>query len=63
MAIHIQLLADELTQDILFISEANMYEYMEEHETRIEGYTMYLRKSMDTMGYARIILLVKEGSR
>ena len=61
-SVHIQLLVDEKCPDILFISEANIYDYMEDHELLIDGYTLLLPKTMQKFGYARLALLVKNGT-
>ena len=49
----------EKNPDIIFISEANMMSTVPEEQRQIGGYKMVLPNTMDSLGYARLILLVR----
>ena len=51
----------EIDPDLIFITEANLREGVDDAASHIEGYEMVLPATMATQGYARIILLVREG--
>ena len=57
----IELLTMEIKPDLLFVTEANLYQGTPDHEMQIPGYELVLPKSMETLGYSRIVLLVKNG--
>ena len=57
----IQGLVDKMTPHICFISEANLFNGLENYLTNIQGYKLITTKSMSTMGYSRLVLLVKHG--
>ena len=57
----IELLTSELQPDLLYISEANLMKDTPEYCYQIGGYNVFLPRTMDRLGYARIILLVKHG--
>ena len=46
--------------DIVFITEANLWEGTEEHLTTIEGYDLQKPATINRLGYSRIILLTKK---
>ena len=47
------------TPDLLFITEANLWKNTPDELTHIDGYDMVLPDTMNTCGYARIVLLIK----
>ena len=57
----VQLLVDQLSPDLLFISEANLFSDTPAHLTEIEGYKMTKSKTMEGLNYSRILLLSREG--
>ena len=57
----IQILVDEMKPDLVFISEANLFSGLSEHERIILGYKLVITRSMEYMGYSRLVLLVREG--
>ena len=57
----IQALIDELAPDLLYISEANFFKEFPDYMTNIPGYRLVHPKQLTSMGYSRLILLVKEG--
>ena len=57
----IEILTGELQPDLLYISKANLMKNTPEYSYQIEGYDVILPRTMDRMGYARILLLVKQG--
>ena len=59
--IDIEALLLETSLDLLFVSEANLFESTPEWEREVEGYKMLLPPSMKSDGYSRIVLLYKEG--
>ena len=52
---------EETHPEICFISEANLFKDKPDHLCRIEGYNLTRAKTMDHLGYSRIVLLTKEG--
>ena len=50
----------EKDPDILFISEVNLMQEIPEEQRYIGGYKLVLPNSMESRGYARLILLIKE---
>ena len=52
---------NDFSPDIFLISEANIFDKDLEHETRIEGYNIVHTKSIVTMKYSRLVMLVKDG--
>ena len=46
--------------DLIYISEANMYESTPEYETRIVGYKIYKPATVSIHSLARLVLLVRE---
>ena len=59
--IDIEVLLLETSLDLLFVSEANLFESTPEWEREVEGYKIILPPSMKSDGYARMVLLYKEG--
>ena len=55
----IEALIQDKNPDILFISEANMMSTVTKEQRHIEGYKMVLPNTMESLGYARLVLLVK----
>ena len=53
-------MVDDLTPDIAFLSEANLCEHDNDHETNIEGYELIKSMTMTRYGISRIVALVKE---
>ena len=51
----------EKTPDIIFLSEANLFQTLPEHLRQIEGYKLHLPLTMIKHKYARLVLLVKDG--
>ena len=51
----------EIDPDLMYISEANLREGVAPETSHIEGYEIVYPSTMQTQGYARIILLVREG--
>ena len=50
----------ERDPDLLFVSEANMMQDLSEEQRHIGGYKTVLPNTMNVLGYARIVLLIKE---
>ena len=61
--LEIQAVVNEVDPDLMFISEANLREGVDEVASHVEGYELVYPCTMTTQGYARIMLLVKEGVR
>ena len=59
--IEIESLVLEYKPDICYISEANLWNEVEELDRRIPGYTLYYPNTMTSLGHARLILLAREG--
>ena len=57
----IQLLADQMSPDYLYISEANLFHDTPPHLTDIERYKLIKAKTMSKLKFSGIVLLVKEG--
>ena len=57
----IEALTLEKAPDLLFITEANLMADTTEEQRRIPGYNMFLPLTLETLKYARIVLLVREG--
>ena len=57
----IQLLVDQENPDFVFITEANLFNFIPNHLVEIEGYTLTRAKTTETLGYSRVVLLAKEG--
>ena len=55
----IEALIQDKNPDILFISEANMISTVTKEQRHIEGYKMVLPNTMESLGYARLVILVK----
>ena len=51
----------EKSPDLLYISEANLFDTVPEWERFITGYTLHLPLTMGKHKYSRLVLLVKEG--
>ena len=51
----------DLDPDLLFKSEANLRTEIPPETSHIEGYELVFPSTMETQGYARIMLLVREG--
>ena len=55
-------LLQEATPDMLFVTEANLFESLPDYQRYVEGYQIYIPEAMMRKhGYARIVLLVREG--
>ena len=54
-------LTEDESPDFLFITEANRPAGLPEHTSQINGYQTVFPKSMETKGFSRIVLLIKEG--
>ena len=54
----IETLIQDKNSDILFINEANMMSTVTKEQRHIEGYKMVLPNTMESLGYARLVLLV-----
>ena len=59
----VQLLVDQYKPDFLYISEANLYNHIPDHEVEIEGYKIVKAKTTTRLSYSRIVLLCKEGNQ
>ena len=59
--VDIELLILERDPDILVIMEANLMNETSEEERNIQGYEMILPLTMETLGYARVVMLIREG--
>ena len=55
----IQILEDRKS-DVMFVSEANIYMEDDNSETCIPGYQLIPSNSMETLGYSRMVAIVKE---
>ena len=58
--LEIELFVQETDPDLVFISEANLFDSIPDWQKQIQGYKLITPGSLETAGYARIILLVKE---
>ena len=56
----IQAMVDSKRPELIFISEANLYEVTPDYETLIDGYKIIKPLSVDLHGLSRIVLLVKD---
>ena len=54
-----QILMD-IKPDIMFVSEANINVEDQDYETCIQGYDLLTSNSLETLGYSRMVALVKE---
>ena len=57
----IEALTLERQPDILVITEANLMCETSQEESHIQGYDMVLPLTMDTLGYSRVVMLVRQG--
>ena len=57
----IKLLTLQTVPDLLFVTEANLMQGTPDHLKEIPGYDIILPKSMEALGYSRIVLLVRKG--
>ena len=57
----IELLLSEFKPDLCYISEANLWNGLDHHEREILGHEIIYPNTMERLGHARIILLVREG--
>ena len=55
----IQILEDRKS-DIMFISEANIFSEDQDSEVCIPGYSLIPSKSLETLGYTRMVAIIKE---
>ena len=55
----IEVLLTEKQPDLYFITEANLWANVEDHEKAIPGHNIILPNTMARLGHARIVLLVK----
>ena len=58
--LELELLVQETDPDLVFISEANLYNTVPDWRRQIQGYKLICPGSLATAGYARLILLVKD---
>ena len=54
-------LTRDYNPDLIFISEAALYNYNTDYETFIDGYSLISAKTIEEHGYSRLNLLVKNG--
>ena len=59
--LEVQAMVDELTPDVCFISEANLFNDKPDHLCMIEGYNLTKAKTTISLGYSRLVLLTKIG--
>ena len=59
--VEIQILTDEICPDIALISEANIFSENFDFELNIPGYYLIQPKSISSLGYSRVAVLVKQG--
>ena len=57
----IQCIVDEMKPDIIYISEANIFSGLLPELRIIEGYNLVVSRFMDTTGYSRLALLIRDG--
>ena len=57
----IQYLVDEIKPDLAFISEANLFSGLANHMRIIDGYSIVYTSAINTLGYSRLVLIVREG--
>ena len=58
--VEIELLLSEKQPDLCFLSEANLWSYMEDHEVSIPGHNIILPNTMKHLKHARIVLVAKD---
>ena len=59
--VEIELLLEEKRPDFCYISEANLWSDVLPHDYTIPGHQIVLPNTMDKIGHARIVLLVRNG--
>ena len=57
----IELLLAEMKPELCYITEANLHKGLEDHETNIPDHYLVYPNTMNKLGYARIMLIVKNG--
>ena len=57
----IEALILDKSPDLLYISEANLMDTLQDFERQRDGYTLHLPSTMQKHRYARLVLLVKDG--
>ena len=57
----IEILSTEKLPDLLFITEANLFDEVPDYSRYVEGYQIILPNTMEHLRYVRIILLVRNG--
>ena len=57
----IELLLEDIKPDLCYITEANLYNNLEEHEFNIQDHYLVFPNTMLQLGYARIMLIVRNG--
>ena len=57
----IQLLLEDFNPDVAVISEANIFSENQDFDIYVPGYSLIQPKSMNSLGYSRIAVLVKSG--
>ena len=58
----IQIMVDDIKLYVECISEANIFHDDQEHQLKIQGYTLHLTKSIKTLNYCRLAMLVRDGT-
>ena len=54
-------MVDEFTPDLAYISEANLFNNVELYQQEIQGYEIVTTKGMQSLGYSRLVLLIRTG--
>ena len=57
--LEIESLLLEKKPDLCFVSEANLWEGLDSHDTDIPGYTIHLPNTIQTLKHARLVLLAR----
>ena len=58
--LEIQLVLDSRKSDLLFVSEANLWLNVPDHDKQIIGHKLLVPKAMSNVHHARLVLIVKE---
>ena len=58
--LELETLMNEKKPDLCYISEANLWDYMDDYERHITVYNLILPKSMSNLKHVRIVLLVQD---
>ena len=57
--VDIEALINEFKPDLLFVTEANLWNNLPEQDRQVPGHTLYLPLTMNSLGYARIVLVAR----